>query len=206
MKTIIHTEDNGRESVIIYIPDVLPLNKKSQLLDCLKSLNYKRGYNYEGKQLSREHLWFQEDNKYFCESWKERYDRWTSNTYPSAILDIQNHIQSYISNLPLPHKPIINSCLINYYKDGTNFIAAHRDNEISFGKEPTIIGISIGAKRSLILKHINKDLEYTLELADNSIFIMAGASQLYFLHEIPRDMDCLQERWSLTFREYINKI
>lgn len=193
----------GSEPFLIYKSNVFPEDKKKELLEYLKSLQYIKGFNYDGKQLSRDQLWFQMDDKYFCESWIKRYPRWTSNRYSPELLEIQKYVQNYINNMGIDI--VINSCLINYYKDGNNCIGPHRDNEQSFGKNPTIIGISLGATRTLVLKH-NSDVhrEYKVELEDNSMFIMTGTSQSDFLHEIPKDPDCHTERWSLTFRHYVH--
>lgn len=188
---------------LIYDENVLPGDIYSKLKLELKSLDYKKGYNNNGKELSREQLWFQEDGKYFCREWRDRYPRWESNLYKETILNTQKEIQKYISRFAHISIPDINSCLINYYKDGNSFISPHRDNKDSFGVMPTIIGLSIGAPRTLVLKHKERDLIYNIELKDNSVFVMAGGSQEFFLHEIPKKEDCHNERWSLTFREFI---
>lgn len=199
MKSITHVED-GEKSIIIYQPDILKSDSYLQLTECLKSLTYKKGYNNNNKELSREQLWFQNDLRYFCDDWVYKYPRWESEKYPDEILNVQALMQSVIKNYSVDI-PNINSCLVNYYKDGDSCIAPHRDNLKSFGLYPTIIGLSIGETRTLNLKHKFKDISYTIELEDNSLFIMAGSSQEYFLHEIPKDATKCKERWSLTFRE-----
>ena len=52
------------------------------------------------------------------------------------------------------------------------------------------------------------DNEYTehnfdIPLENSSLFIMAGSSQKYFSHEIPKEEHDCGERFSLTFREVI---
>tara|TARA_B100000242_G_scaffold230256_1_gene170376 strand:+ start:11 stop:307 length:297 start_codon:yes stop_codon:yes gene_type:complete len=96
--------------------------------------------------------------------------------------------------------------LFNKYLNGKDSIKPHRDTIFSFGESPTIVNLSVGSKRDMIIK-TNKDYEnienkYTFELEDNSILIMAGGSQKYFTHQIP---ECEESgiRYSLTFREYL---
>ena len=45
-------------------------------------------------------------------------------------------------------------------------------------------------------------LDFEMELEDNSLFIMGGASQKYYSHEIPKS-ESKDTRYSLTFREFI---
>jgi alkylated DNA repair dioxygenase AlkB len=200
MKSFIHLEHGDRETTIIYRADILSKEQLSKVKECLTNLNYKKGYNNNNKELSREQLWFQSQSRYFCDDWVYKYSRWESELYPDEILTVQDTIQTMIKDYPVD-EPVINSCLINYYKDGNSCIAPHRDNVKSFGVYPTIIGLSVGETRTLKLKHKTKDISYTVELEDNSLFIMAGSSQEYFLHEIPKEENRVGERWSLTFRE-----
>ena len=101
--------------------------------------------------------------------------------------------------IKIPH---INSCLINRYKDGNDYIRAHRDTHLTFGRFPTIINISIGETRRLLFKKNLDDsvIEYNLE--SGSIFIMSGSSQELYTHEITKS-DTNNERFSLTFRQVL---
>jgi alkylated DNA repair dioxygenase AlkB len=209
MQTIVHM-DGRDETRLITIPNILTAESYNNLKNCLKTLNYCKGYTQSGAEVAREQLWFHKENRYFCDSWVVRYPRWDSHPYPDEVLHVQDRVQEIVNeelklklNLDLKLKLNINSCLVNYYRDGNSFIPPHRDNQISFGERPTIVGLSIGATRTLLLKHNNKDVTYEIKLMDNSMFIMAGGSQLYFMHEIPKEPQCHEERWSLTFREHL---
>jgi alkylated DNA repair dioxygenase AlkB len=157
--------------------------------------------------------WFHINKVYFCPQWKVEYDWWTSFLYDDTILKIQQVVQNKINNLN--HNININSCLINKYRDGDDYIAPHRDSKLSFGDEPVICILSIGEKRvlrftktelnekniSLTKKHKdNIKIDFTLE--DNSIFIMSGDSQKNYSHELLKD-NSINERYSLTFREHL---
>ena len=114
------------------------------------------------------------------------------------------------------YKPKINSCLINKSRDGNDSIKPHRDTPYSFGDYPTICGVSFGDTRKLVFKKIDFDkknynsmktdrkseMDFEIKLEDNSLFIMGGASQKYYSHEIPKS-DSVKQRYSLTFREFI---
>ena len=53
---------------------------------------------------------------------------------------------------------------------------------------------------------INSDVKgktIKIELEPNSMFVMSGASQKYFSHELLKS-DVKGVRWSLTFRKYLD--
>ena len=118
-------------------------------------------------------------------------------------------------------KPNINSVLINRYRSEEDTIKAHRDTPITFGEYPTIVGLSIGDTRKLSVKKLiydeenpytfvydndKTDMNFDIELENGSLFIMAGASQKHFSHEIPKGSRKCNERFSLTFREVVTQV
>ena len=197
---IIIEHDNDIPTILYYQDNAV----SDEDLHFLFDLNYKEGtYDKEEKsvKVSRQQLWFQKENKYFCPIWKKRLDRWEASPYPNELVSVQNKIEELINNLYLLKSPLkLNSCLINYYETGANFIPPHKDSSISFGEYPTIICISHGDERTMRIKN-EKEL-YDFNLKSNSIFIMAGSSQKYYTHEILKTTS-LSPRYSLTFRNYI---
>jgi len=189
--------DNEEISEFTYIPNFLGYKDYSITKDWLLSLSYIKGYNNSGKKIDREQIWFEPNNNYFCKVWKERTDRWQPHQYNNTLTKIQSIISTKT-------KVEIDSCLVNKYKDGNDIIAPHKDNSISFGIYPTIIIYSIGSTREMKINNdiIKKSKLFSLE--DNSVFIMSGASQKYYTHEIIKS-NTKNVRYSLTFRKYINK-
>lgn len=208
-------EENDKNTFFKYIPNFLDNSTLNNITNYLYSVNdWKSGKSNHGNIIKRKQKWFQMNNHYFCKKWTDRYDRWTSHNYDNTLLNLQSTIQkecnSYLSDITIPN---INSILINYYKDGNDEIAFHKDNQISFGEYPTICILSIGAKRDLhfqrtICNKLNRNFDqthmnrkYTLE--NNSLFIMGGSAQKYWAHGIPTKINETNPRWSLTFREYL---
>lgn len=207
-------------SLFYYKKNIFPKEYADKIKDWLDSIELKSGKNLSGKEVPRLQMWFQENNKYFCESWKCRYPRWESEPYPQILLDFQNDIvnisKDVMKEYPEFNFPEINSALINKYRDGNDSIRAHRDTPDSFGEYPTILVYSTGATRQMKIKKIifdcenfaslREDVDTTydrvFDLEDNSLFIMAGASQKYFTHEILKS-DATNTRYSITFREYL---
>ena len=219
----IKPEVNGENSIFIYIPNIFPKDKLKTIRHWLDKKEYRRGVTSWNKEILREQLWYHMENRYFCKDWNGRYSRWESNDYDSYLTELQTSIQTIINSLNLNYLritvPTINSCLINKYRDNNDSIKPHRDSLSSFGTNPTIVGLSIGSSRILRLKriiydisnineikpdHSKQHLNLDIELENGSLFIMAGASQKYFSHEIKKTDHPCNTRYSLTFREHLN--
>ena len=218
---VIH-EINGEKSLFYYVPNFLTQNEYIVLKEWLDTKQFIKGYCVSGKEIPREQLWYQENGEYFCKRWNQKYERWISNPYEEEIGKIQNKIKDFSKDInklcdsEFVKIPNINSCLINKYRNRNDSIKPHRDTSDSFGIYPTIIGLSIGTKRNIKIKKIDYDpnninslkhdtntsLNMDIPLEDNSLFIMAGASQKYFTHEIPKSGND-GVRYSLTFREFL---
>ena len=169
--------------------------------DFLPSIKYDDG-------ISRFQKWYQTDKKYFCPLWKERYEHWKSFEIDTTLSTLINNIEEFIKleeiNIQDIIIPQINSCLINKYSKGENFIAPHRDSALSFGENPTIIGLSVGETRTIDFirnDKVNKP-EFSFNLESGSIFIMSGSSQRFYQHSIRKSFS-ENVRYSLTFREFI---
>ena len=220
METIIN-EEGGDTSFIYYKPNFLPKEKYEELKDWLHTNpNYKGGISFNQTEIPREQIWYQEEEKYFSKNWNGRIPRWESCSYDDYLKGFQPYIQDQINKLELNydlHKPRFNSFLINKYRNGNDSIKPHRDNMDSFGEEPTVAVLSVGEIRNIELKRIkyNKEnlnsiradktkqyLNQIIPLEPNSLFIMAGATQKYYSHEIKK---CAKKdvRYSVTIREYL---
>ena len=218
--TLYQPEIYGEDALFYYKKNIFPEDYANEIKAWLNNLELKSGKCISGKEVPRLQLWFQEQNKYFCEAWKYRYPRWESQPYPEILSRFQSNIidtsRNILEKYPKYSFPKINSALINKYRDGNDSIRAHRDTPDSFGEYPTIIVYSIGATRQIKIKKIIYDCENfaslrgdedttydkTFDLEENSLFIMSGASQKYFTHEILKN-DTKDTRYSITFREYL---
>lgn len=120
-------------------------------------------------------------------------------------------------------KKQLNSCLMNKYRDGGDSIKPHRDSEEIFGENPVVVILSIGATRTLTFRRIIYDEdnlhliqtepdpvlahEFSVEMVEGSMVIMAGALQKYYSHEITKVVDvACPTRYSMTFRNFGDKI
>ena len=97
-----------------------------------------------------------------------------------------------------------NSCLLNFYRDGSDHVSWHSDNEKEYGKEPTIASFTLGTERDFILKEkVNNDNKVKIKLENGSLLIMSGRTQDEWLHQIPKRAGVKTGRINLTFRKII---
>ncbi len=207
---------NGEESRFIYIKNILSANDLEILETWLQNKSFISGKCISGKEIPRKQLWYHNEGKYFCDTWKVKYDRWKSHKYDNFLLEFQNKINTIV-NEKLNNNVFFNSCLINYYRNGENTIKPHRDTPDSFGVYPIIANYSYGTTRNMLIKKIdynpdnlnslkhdkNDHMNIDINLEHNSLLIMSGASQKYFTHEIPISNTNLS-RVSFTFRKHIS--
>ena len=198
-------ENDIYDTFFCYIPNFI---KEEELMSWLTNMDdFIPSSNYN-EEISRYQKWYQKDKKYFCNKWKSRYKKWESFDYDLILKSIQDKVQNKINLLKLDmygiNNPIINSCLINKYRNSKDYISPHRDTNISFGEYPTIAGLSIGSEREIVFKRTDqKEKIFKFKLNSGSLFIMGGCSQKYYTHEIP-PVNNKNVRYSLTFREFIN--
>ncbi len=98
-------------------------------------------------------------------------------------------------------KVTFNSVLLNLYRDGNDGISWHTDAEPELGKNPVIGSISLGGARRFMFRHRhNKDLKAEVELTHGSFLLMAGTTQHFWQHQIPKTAKTVEPRINLTFR------
>lgn len=94
-----------------------------------------------------------------------------------------------------------NSCLLNYYRNGLDYIGEHSDKTTNF-KSTTISGISLGATRKIVLKQKITKEKVQANLTHGDLFVMKGDFQEYYTHGLPKQTRVYEPRISLTFRSF----
>lgn len=94
-----------------------------------------------------------------------------------------------------------NSVLLNLYRHGQDSMGWHADNEPELGPNPVIASISLGQPRSFALKHNQQPhLKQSLLLKPGSLLLMAGGTQHFWKHQLPKSTRTMAPRINLTFR------
>ena len=98
-----------------------------------------------------------------------------------------------------------NSVLLNYYRNQSDSMGMHSDDERELGQQPAIASLSLGEQRTLLLKHKSrKDLKTVkLDLPAGSLLLMQGDTQRYWRHGINKERKPCGPRLNLTFRAII---
>ena len=94
-----------------------------------------------------------------------------------------------------------NSVLANLYRDGSDSMGWHSDDEPELGARPVIASLSLGATRKFVFKHRRKDAnKLALALTSGSLLLMQGDTQANYRHALPKTAKAVAERINLTFR------
>lgn len=94
-----------------------------------------------------------------------------------------------------------NFCLVNYYKDGKNYIGYHSDDEKDLDSKYPIASLSFGETRIFKLKSKSDGSIYDVPLKDNSIILMNPPCQSTYQHSIAKTAKKIGGRINLTFRK-----
>ncbi|CAN5497487.1 alpha-ketoglutarate-dependent dioxygenase AlkB [soil metagenome] len=97
-----------------------------------------------------------------------------------------------------------NSCLLNLYHNGNEGMGWHSDDEESLGKNNTIASLSFGAERKFSFKHKQTKQIISLVLEHGGLLLMKDATQMNWLHSLPKSKSVTQPRINLTFRTIVH--
>ena len=99
-----------------------------------------------------------------------------------------------------------NSVLCNLYREGKDSMGWHADDEPELGSTPCIASVSLGEVRSFHLKHKQrKELPtHKILLEHGSLLVMAGTTQRYWKHQLPKSKRKMGKRINLTFRNILS--
>lgn len=188
---------NLADAEVVYYPNFLVSQEANLLFDLLyKETTWQKddicvfGKTYPQPRLT--HLFANDDRPY-------SYSNITM--HPSAF-------PKYLEQLKLKIEQLISAqfttCLVNLYRNGQDSNGWHADNEKELGENPIIASLSLGASRFFHLKHRNNTaLKTKIELTHGSLLIMGGATQHYWLHQIPKTKKISDPRINLTFRKLV---
>ncbi|MBE7691248.1 alpha-ketoglutarate-dependent dioxygenase AlkB family protein [Tenacibaculum piscium] len=116
------------------------------------------------------------------------------NTWNKGLLFIKEQIDKIA-------KVEFNSVLMNWYRDGEDYINWHTDAEKELGKNPVIGSVNFGETRRFLIRR-NDDNKIKLEfpLKHGTLLIMSGELQHFWQHSVPKEKKIKNSRFNLTFR------
>lgn len=94
-----------------------------------------------------------------------------------------------------------NSVLLNWYRDGEDYLNWHADDEKELGLNPVIGSVNFGETRDFLLRrNIDASQKITLPLKHGTLLIMRGELQHHWQHSVPKRKRVNGSRFNLTFR------
>jgi len=135
-----------------------------------------------------------EDMEYSYAGLTVRAENWTS---PLAKIK---------EKLEAKFEASFNACLLNYYRDGKDYMGWHRDNEHALGEYPVIVSVSFGSTRIFQFRDYREKMPVvSLELDHGSVLLMKRQTQEYWEHRVPKTTLPVGPRINLTFRLILKK-
>jgi alkylated DNA repair dioxygenase AlkB len=94
-----------------------------------------------------------------------------------------------------------NGVLLNLYRHGQDSMSWHSDDEPELGKKPIIGSVSFGETRRFIFRYRqNHAVKTDVNLTHGSFLLMAGETQQFWQHAVPKTTRAIAPRINLTFR------
>ena len=106
----------------------------------------------------------------------------------------------------------LNSALGNWYRDGTDHMGYHSDDEAELGPYPVVASVSLGAERELLwrlkpgsrlIEQHGKGCLAKSYLEHGSLLVMQAGCQEQWQHALPKRKRVEAGRINLTFRQII---
>ncbi|MDN3639625.1 alpha-ketoglutarate-dependent dioxygenase AlkB [Simiduia curdlanivorans] len=185
------------DGALIYIPDFLVPAQASSYFDQLRqSLAWEQSeIRLYGKshKIPRLNAWYGEPGIHYRYSGTD----FTAIPWTAELASIRDRLVD-------EYDLTLNSVLANYYRDGQDAMGWHADNEPELGAAPVIATVSLGAKRTLRLRHNRREqASFGVDLAPGSLLIMGPSLQGAWQHSLPRRVNT-GPRVSLTFRQVVH--
>lgn len=101
-----------------------------------------------------------------------------------------------------------NAVLLNLYRNGKDSVAWHSDKTDKSGINPIIASVTFGETRMFRLRHkTRKDIpQVEIPLHHGSFLLMAGTTNSFWEHQVPKTSREVLPRINLTFRNVKRRI
>ncbi len=121
---------------------------------------------------------------------------WEPSPMPPLVAAVRDRVQEVT-------REKFNSVLCNLYRDGSDCVGYHADDEPVFGGDPIVASVSFGAARVFKLKKNDGSDKREFVLEDGKLFVMGRGIQRDWKHSIPKSAKPCGERINLTFRQTV---
>jgi len=116
--------------------------------------------------------------------------------WTAPLLAIKDKIES-------DYELSFNSVMANLYRNGSDSMGCHADDEKELGTNPVIASLTLGETRLIKFRHTKTKAVENIELRRGDLLIMAGEIQHHWRHELPKTKKPKKERINLTYRRVV---
>lgn len=187
----------------------LRLNQDCDLFYCSSYLGEAKSKQLF-QQLEQQVNWSQNQIKLFGKTHDEpRLVSWygpQAYSYSNLTLEAQKIpeiLQHHLKRLNAMLSLNLNSVLCNFYRNGSDSMGWHADNEPEMKGD--IVSLSLGGTRPFQIRHRDTKQTFTIDLTPGSILIMPEKMQSIYIHQLPKRKHVLP-RINLTFRNITIRI
>eukprot|EP01084_Bolivina_argentea_P215253 365434_1 len=186
-------------ATVLYCKKFLNQTRRKELFDELMLLNYEQGeFKLFGKPVKTPRLqcWMRDNNISNKEA--NLYQKQKGYNWSNNMLYVKNSIEKLV-------KCKFDYVLINYYRDGSDYIGWHADKEARLKCRNVIGSVSLGGPRKFMLRHIewkkNKEPKKEFLLQSGCLIVMKDDTQKQWKHTVPKTKKPQNPRINLTFRQ-----
>mmetsp|Transcript_28943 Transcript_28943/g.81510 ORF Transcript_28943/g.81510 Transcript_28943/m.81510 type:complete len:271 (-) Transcript_28943:478-1290(-) len=194
--------DLGDGALVVYCPGAIPLEDCAHLMESLqKDVKWaSRKIKIMGKEVMQPRL-----VAYMANDTTQEYTysgaKFMPDPWDPYVLKIKEEVEKHTGG------DKFNSCLLNNYRNGSDYIGWHSDDESLYGKNATIGSVSFGAPRDFVMRRrADHSDKLVFKLGPGDILIMKGTTQTHWAHCIPKRTRLKEPRINLTFRQIIDGI
>lgn len=192
---------------IIFLKNILPFNGQLYLIESFYSAN---DAQIMFDELLNNLAW-QEEQIFLYGRWVKvpRLMCWYGDKGSSYRYSGVNHqplpwVEPLISikqTIESSYNASFNSVLANLYRNGSDSMGCHADDEKELGVNPLIASLSLGEQRLLKFRHHKSKKVLDIVLNHGDLLLMAGEIQHHWRHELPKTKKAKKQRINLTFRQ-----
>jgi alpha-ketoglutarate-dependent dioxygenase alkB family protein 2 len=122
--------------------------------------------------------------------------------WPRELDDLRNELNNFLISQKILDEGSqrLNYLLVNYYRDGNDYIGYHSDDERDL-EIPLIVSLSFGETRDFIFQNVKAPgIAYPIELGSGDLLIIHPPTNKAWKHSLPKRTTVKGARFNLTFR------
>lgn len=117
------------------------------------------------------------------------------NGWNKGLLYLKNRIEQFAG-------VEFNSVLLNWYRDGQDYLNWHADDEKELGVNPIIASANFGETREFVVRRSDDpSTKIIIPLKHGTLLVMRGELQHFWQHSVPKRTRVSGSRFNLTFRQ-----